>query len=201
MAVDISDAMVSAVAGEALRRGVRNVTAARMDAEDIRVSDGAFDVMLCALGLMYVPDPLGALKEFHRILAPGGRMVAVVWGARRNCGWADIFPIVDARVQSEVCPLFFALGTGSRLTDVAIEAGFIDLRAERLTTTLHYTSADEALGAAFAGGPVASAYFRFEERVRLEAHEEYLGTIQPFRNGAGYDIPGEFVVTSGRRPG
>ena len=200
MAVDISEAMVSAVTDEAVRRGLRNVTAARMDAEDIRVPGGACDVVLCALGLMYVPDPLAALKEFHRVLAPGGRMVAAVWGARKNCGWADIFPIVDARVQSEVCPMFFQLGTGDRLSGLALEAGFIDLRVERIATSLQYASAEDALGAAFAAGPVASAYFRFDEHVRLEAHGEYLATIEPFRNGACYDIPGEFVVIAGRRP-
>ena len=199
-AVDISDAMVSTVAAEAERRGLRHVTAARMDAEHLRASDGSFDVVLCALGLMYVPDPLGALREFHRVLAPRGRMVAAVWGTRKNCGWADIFPIVDARVQSEVCPMFFQLGTGERLHQLADEAGFSGVRSERIAATLRYASADDALGAAFAGGPVAAAYFRFDDRVRLEAHGEYLATIEPFRTGTAYEIPGEFVVTGGRRP-
>jgi hypothetical protein len=34
---------------------------------------------------------------------------------RQDCGWAEIFPIVDRRVTSEVCPMFFQLGTGSSL--------------------------------------------------------------------------------------
>ena len=65
---------------------------------------------VCALGLMYSPDPLAAMTEMHRVLRHGGRAVATVWGERRNCGWAEVFPIVDKNVQSEVCPMFFAAG-------------------------------------------------------------------------------------------
>lgn len=65
-----------------------------------------------------------ALKEMKRALKPGGRAVAAVWGRRAHCGWADIFPIVDARVKSEVCPLFFQLGTGDLLQQTFLAAGF-----------------------------------------------------------------------------
>lgn len=201
VATDISEAMVSAVTAEAERRGLRHVTAARMDAEQLDLPDGGFDVVLCALGLMYVPDPAAALRNILRVLAPGGRTVLAVWGARRKCGWAEIFPIVDARVQSEVCPMFFALGTGDRLAQVAREAGFADIRSERVEAILRYASAEDAVGAAFAGGPVALAYSRFDEQVRREAHAEYLASIEAFRDGAGYAIPGEFVVTIAYRPG
>jgi hypothetical protein len=78
-------------------------------------------------------------------------------------------------------------------------AGFVSSKADRLSAPLHYESANDALGAAFAGGPVALAYSRFDEETREEAHSEYLGSIEPFRNGDGYKIPGEFVVVSGRR--
>jgi hypothetical protein len=36
--------------------GLANVEFARMDAESLELADGTFDVALCALGLMYVPD-------------------------------------------------------------------------------------------------------------------------------------------------
>ena len=79
-----------------------------MDAEALELADAGFDVVLCALGLMYVPDPARALREMRRVLRPGGRVVLAVWGERARCGWSPVFPIVDAEVASEVCPLFFA---------------------------------------------------------------------------------------------
>jgi hypothetical protein len=82
-------------------------------------------------------------------------------GWRPGCGWADIFPIIEARVKSDVCPMFFSLGTEDTLAQALGAAGF-NLVAERISTTLACASAEEAADAAFAGGlvPMASAYLR-----------------------------------------
>ena len=199
VATDISAAMVAYVADEAARRSIGYITTARMDAEALQFPDATFDVALCGLGLMYVPDPLQAMRETLRVLEPGGRMTAVVWGARNRCGWAEIFPIVDSRVESDVCPMFFQLGTGERLSMTMTEAGFVLVSAERFSTLLKYANREDACGAAFAGGPVALAYSRFDDNVRGEAHAEYLESIAPYAQGGGFEIPGEFVVAEGRK--
>lgn len=197
-AVDLSDAMVGQVDAEAHRRNLVHVTGHRMDAEALEFPDRSFDVALCALGLMYVPDPRAAMREIARVLKPGGRTAIAVWGARDRCGWAPIFPIVDRRVQSEVCPMFFQLGTGDRLRLVMEGAGLVDVKVERLPVTLPYASADEACGAAFAGGPVALAHARFDDVTREQAYAEYLAAIEPWRVENRYEIPGEFVVAHAR---
>ena len=139
-----------------------------------------------------------AFAGVHHVLRPGGRAVVAVWGARVNCGWSGIFPVVDERVNTEVCPLFFRLGTGETLSRSLSAAGFVDVESHRLETRLEYDSCEAALHAAFAGGPVAMAYSRFDEAMRAEAHSAYLDTIAPYRTSAGYDMPGEFVVVRGR---
>ena len=200
LATDISARMVEHVIEEARVRGLGNVTTQRLGAEQMDdVPDQSFDAALCALGLMYVPDVAAALAQMHRVLRPGGRAVAAVWGARARCGWADIFPIVESRVQSDVCPMFFQLGTGPSLQLAFDAAGFEQVQSDRLTTTLHYPTADEAADAAFAGGPVAMAYSRFDEATRIDARAEYIASIEPYRVATGYDIPGEFVVSRGER--
>jgi SAM-dependent methyltransferase len=171
----------------------------RMDAEGLKFPDASFDAALNALGLMYVASPVKSLQETLRVLKPGGRAVAAVWGDRTRCGWAEIFPIVDARVDTEVCPMFFQLGTNEGLQIAFEMAGFSEIVVERISTTLLYDNPDDALGAAFAGGPVALAYSRFDEPTRDEAHAEYLASIDPYRNGNGYQIPGEFVIARGSR--
>ena len=172
----------------------------RGDAEALPLPDAGFDAAVCALGLMYVPDPVRALCEMRRLLRPGGRAAAAVWGARRNCGWAEIFPITDARVASDVCPMFFHLGTKDMLARAFEAAGFADVRSERLATTLRYASPEDALAAAFRGGPVALAYSRFDAATRRAVHAEYLASIAPYRSGGGYEVPGEFVVAAARAP-
>jgi len=196
---DISEEMVAASAATASARGLTQAVFERMDAEALTFADGTFDAALSALGFMYYPDPLKAAREMYRVLRPGGRAVAAVWGSRDRCGWAEIFPIVDSRVRSEVCPLFFQLGTGDAMAITLEAAGFRDLATERLSTTLGYASAEDACGAAFAGGPVALAYSRFDDQTREAAHREYLGSIAAYRAGEGYAIPGEFVVVRGMK--
>ena len=91
---DLSSEMIKAITARAAERGVRGEFT-RQDAEALEFPDGTFDAALCALGLMYVPDAQKAVREMRRVLKPGARAVASVWGARTNCGWADIFPIVE----------------------------------------------------------------------------------------------------------
>ena len=197
VAADISAEMVQYIETAAAAQGLGHVSALRAHAEEAMGDAASFDAVLCALGLMYVPDPVAALRQMRRVLEPAGRVVVAVWGARRNCGWADIFPIVDSRVQSEVCPMFFQQGTGDNLRTDMAAAGFTNIVVDRLSTVLEYDSADAALGAAFVGGPVAMAYFRFDQQMRADAHAEYLASIERFKRGDGYAIPGEFVVARG----
>ena len=169
IATDISERMVERTAAEATRRGLSQVACRRMDAETIDEADASFDAVVCALGLMYVPEVATALGEVYRVLAPGGRVVAAVWGARARCGWAEVFPIVESRVASDVCPMFFNLGTHDTLASSFARAGFEKVHADHLASTLEYDSAEDAADAAFVGGPVALAYARFDESTRLAA--------------------------------
>ena len=140
----------------------------------------AMMMMGCSQGesLLSCPDdlePNGSQAEARR-LTPG----TAVSGLKACNGDEDWYVV--------------SLGTGEVLAMLARQAGFSDVASDRLTVTLEYDGADDAVGAAFAGGPVALAYSRFDERTRAEAHAEYLASIAPFRTTRGYAIPGEFVV-------
>ncbi|MEX0661517.1 MAG: class I SAM-dependent methyltransferase [Balneolaceae bacterium] len=199
VAIDLSGEMISLAESKAKSLGLSNITFERMDAENLDFENETFDVALNSFGLMYIPDPVQSLKEMHRVLKPGGRTVISIWGARKNCGWAEIFPIVDNRVASDVCPLFFQQGTGDTLKKSLEMAGFKNVEVDRFMVDLHYSSQDEAIIAAFAGGPVALAYQKFDTQTKEEAHAEYLNSIEEFRVNGGYSVPGEFVVAKGEK--
>ena len=197
---DISDGMIDACRQAAAERGITNARFERMAAESLSVDDGTFDAVLCGMGMMYVTDFAGSIREMLRVTKPGGRAVSAVWGKRDRCGWAEIFSIVERRVQSDVCPMFFQLGTGDMQSMLFSNAGFAEVASERITTVLEYENGEEACVAAFAGGPVAMAYSRFDDETRASAHADYLQSIATFKRGTGYAVPGEFVVTRGERP-
>ena len=197
LATDISDEMVNIGTSLANSKGLNNVEFKRMDAEQLLCDDECFDLATCALGLMYFPDPDVSLAEMYRVLKPGGRAVVAVWGSRKKCGWAEIFPIVDARVNTDVCPMFFNLGESEVLKYPFANAGFTDISLKKIETKLIYASGEEACAASFLGGPVAMAYSRFDENTRREAQTEYLESIEAYKTERGYEIPGEFVVCCG----
>lgn len=197
---DLSGRMVEAARRRARGAGLEHLRFARMDAERLDLPDASVDVVLCALGLMYLPDPGQALREMGRVLRPGGRVVLSVWGERARCGWAPLFPIVDAEVASEVCPLFFALGQRDALARLCERAGLVQPELRRIETTLDYGSGGQACRAAFVGGPVALAWSRFTEEVRARVRTRYLQAIAAWRVGRGYRVPGEFVIVRARVP-
>jgi len=129
-----------------------------------------------------------------RVLRPGGRIAIAVWGERERCAWSSVFPIIDAEVASEVCPLFFSLGGDGALAHACAEAGFGSIEQYRLDATLEYGDLDEACHAVLVGGPVALAWSRFDEGVRAKVWRSYAAALTPWRHGEGYRVPGEFVV-------
>jgi len=201
LGIDLSGRMVDIAERRAEALQTPNARFERMDAERLALPDASFDVALCAFGLMYLRDPAQAVREWRRVLRPGGRIGLAVWGERVRCAWSEVFAIVDAEVVGEVCPMFFRLGHEDALPRLAGQAGFERVEQQRVATTLSYASADEACSAVFVGGPVALAWSRFPAEVRRRVCARYLESIAPWRDGrAGYHVPAEFVVVSGAAP-
>ena len=197
IATDISEKMIAYAQEAAEKNNIGNISFERMDGEELHFPDDSFDLVICSLGLMYMPFPGKAIAEMFRVLKPGGRILSLVWGERKECGWAEIFPIVESRVSSEVCPMFFQMGTPGIMELHLKNAGFHESVVKRMNILLHYDSAEDACGAAFAGGPVAMAYSRFTDEMKISAQQEYIDSISAYKTGNGYDIPGGFVMCIG----
>jgi ubiquinone/menaquinone biosynthesis C-methylase UbiE len=199
-ATDLSQNMADLAARECAAEGLGWVTTARMNADDLAVEEGRFDAALCALGLIYVPDPRLAVMSMRRAVRPGGRVAATVWGQRKNCGWAEIFPIVDARVASDVCPLFYASGAPGALCRDFEETGLRYVREHRQHESLEFKDDRALLNAMLIGGPVALAVKRFTPEVLAEVERDFLASVEQHRAADGrYLIPGEFVTVVGWR--
>jgi malonyl-CoA O-methyltransferase len=86
--VDASPEMLGWAAGKGGLRGRLAVA----DATALPIADGAADLVLCALTLGHVRDQGAAMREFARILAPGGTLLLTDFHpAAAALGWRRTF--------------------------------------------------------------------------------------------------------------
>lgn len=197
--IDISDKMLEKAGERTEKEGIKNVVFHRMDAEELNLHDNTFDKVVCSLGLMYFPHPDKALDEILRVLKPEGQLAVMVWGDRKNCGWSDFFPNIEKRVKSIAYTLYFQLGTGRTLHKAFEKAWFNNIISNRFTTSMYFKDSEEAFSAIYWGGVLASVIEGFDKPTLLEVKKEYLRSIQSYRNGNSYNIPGEFVIVRGEK--
>ncbi len=198
LATDISGEMIEATRQQLDSCGLEYVETMRVDGEKLNVEDDAYDAAFCALGLMYMPEPANGLAEMRRTVKPGGKVAATVWGERRHCAWSGIFPIVDAEVHSEVCPLFFSLGAQDALVNLMTNAGLKQVQQSRQSVLLSFTDEATLLSAQIDGGAVALAAKRFDKNTRTRVETSFLASVDEYRHSDGsYEIPGEFVTAAG----
>lgn len=69
--LDITPAMIEA----ARSKGLLNAEFVVGDAENLPFGDGGFDAVLCSNSFHHYPNPGAFLREAHRVLRPGGKLI------------------------------------------------------------------------------------------------------------------------------
>jgi ubiquinone/menaquinone biosynthesis C-methylase UbiE len=73
--IDIEPRMIERVRRKAAAEGMGNVTAKVADVYDLPFDDGTFDVVYMITVIGEIPEPVRAMREFHRVLSPSGTLV------------------------------------------------------------------------------------------------------------------------------
>lgn len=85
-AIDISQSMLEKAQGEAIKRNL-DIKFKKGDAENLAFDNSSFDVVLSKYLLWTLPDPENTLKEWNRVLRPGGKIIAI------DGNWFDPSPV------------------------------------------------------------------------------------------------------------
>jgi SAM-dependent methyltransferase len=124
--IDASAEVVAQASALAADNGVSNVTFAVGDAYALDFADDTFDIVHAHQILQHVAEPVAALREFRRVLKPGGIVAArdVDWGGTM---WAPLLPGLSDWMQANQA-IHRANGgepfAGRSLKRWALEAGF-----------------------------------------------------------------------------
>ncbi|MDR7571029.1 MAG: bifunctional demethylmenaquinone methyltransferase/2-methoxy-6-polyprenyl-1,4-benzoquinol methylase UbiE, partial [Armatimonadota bacterium] len=94
--VDFARPMVEIARGRAGRR--KGVWFVQGDAESLPLPDEAFDAVTVGFGIRNVADLDRALRELHRVLRPGGRLVILEFGRPRNALFRALYDLYSFTV-------------------------------------------------------------------------------------------------------
>jgi ubiquinone/menaquinone biosynthesis C-methylase UbiE len=159
--VDAARQFIEVARREAEQAGVRN---ARFDVADVQVADlgGPYDVAFAQFGTMFFDNPVVALRNVGRALAPGGRLVMVVWRRRLDNDWLyRAQTIVEGIVErpeeydEPTCgPGPFSMADADTTSDVLRHAGYEEIALQRCDIPIVIGSdVDEAIDLVMAIGP------------------------------------------------
>lgn len=126
---------------EMVERARANGVDARVgDAERPAFADASFDAVLCGFAVFFLPDAAGAVREWARLLEPGGT-VALSTFVRRDTRWAwlsDLLPSLPDHVGADVFD-----DSREGLQALLEGAGFGDVRFAERRHELVFESAEQ----------------------------------------------------------
>lgn len=147
VATDLAPAMVEATRRRARAAALVNLEALEMDGAELGFEDGSFDAVTCACGLMFCPEPAGAVREMRRVLVPRGRVAIAVWDEPSNNPFFTVAAkaigsVLPPPATGPAAPGPFRFGAPGQLERVLVEGGFVDLVVDRLPMTFELESVD-----------------------------------------------------------
>ncbi|KUL44083.1 class I SAM-dependent methyltransferase [Streptomyces regalis] len=166
------------------------ITWKQADALDTGLPAGAFDVAFCQQGLQFFPDRLTALRELHRVMAPGGRVALSVWCDDRSPGF---HPFESAFAETLTSPgpavrflhAIFDLADPAELHRLLTEAGFRNVRVTRATRTVRCSSAHAWVEAFLGAAPLPE----IPEPERETVASKVMGRLTPCAaNGLAFPV-------------
>jgi ubiquinone/menaquinone biosynthesis C-methylase UbiE len=143
---DVNAAMLAVARATIASSGRTGIRWYETAAEAMPLPDAAFDVVLCQLALQFFGDKAAAVREMHRVLAPGGRALASVPAP------TPFFEVFEQGITRHVGPepgafvrQVFSLNDERQLQHLFAETGFHHVTVRTDTRDLRLPAARDFL--------------------------------------------------------
>lgn len=144
---DLADDMLAIARENAARRGIRNIETRTCDVSELPFADNYFDAISCRFGFMFFPDMTMAAAEMYRVLKPGGKIAAAVWGGPEKNFWVTaIMGAINRKLElpppPSGAPGMFRCAKEGLMADLFSQAGFKNVAQQEVSGQLNCQTVD-----------------------------------------------------------
>jgi ubiquinone/menaquinone biosynthesis C-methylase UbiE len=197
-AVDLNPAMLS-VARSIPSSGV-TVRWYETSAESIPLPDNAFDVVVCQLGLQFVADKVAAIREMHRVLAPGGRVL--VSTPPPNAFFDVLDEALARHVSSDAAQfvrMVFSLHEPATIERLFRESGFDHVTVRTYRTRLQLPAARDFLWQYVHSTPLTGTLANLDPAVVSALESQIVDRWESWSNDGGMTYEQGMNVATARK--
>jgi ubiquinone/menaquinone biosynthesis C-methylase UbiE len=163
LSVDISPIMIDRLRARARNEGL-NIESRVMDGHVLDLENDTFDMAGSQFGVMLFPDMPRGIRELVRVTKPGGNVVLIALGSPEKIEFFNFFlraiqSIVPgfAGPPMDPPPLPFQLQDPERLKQEFVKAGLKNVRVEKTSETLEFSSGTDMWNWVMNSNPLAGA--------------------------------------------
>ncbi|HXC46773.1 MAG TPA: methyltransferase domain-containing protein [Candidatus Sulfotelmatobacter sp.] len=170
-----------------------NVIFDTADAMALPFPDSSFDVVVCGLGLNFVPNPLKALDEFSRVARPGGTIAVYVWDYVQSASFLRYFWDAAIAIDGEAATFDqayrFPMCTPEGLRNLFEQAKLEDLSQHTLNVLTRFTNFDDFWQPLLTGQGSAPGYLAVRDPQIQAAIRERLRSALPTDARGAIELP------------
>jgi len=189
------------------RRNVPEAEFRQADAQALPYASGTFDAVICAYGIIHVPEPERALAEMVRVTRSGGRVAASVWERPLPTnGFGLLFGAIKAHGRLDIPiphgPDFFQFSDAESLKAALEWSGLTNISVRMVNQTLSLRNPADFINTILVGTVRAKALLAGQTPGALSAIKTTVenGMDHMFRDASGYSVPMAALVGGGTKP-
>ena len=168
-------------------------------AMSLDLPDRSIDVVVCQQGLQFFPDKPIALREMHRILVPGGRVLLSVWKSAGPYN-AAVGDALERHVDIGTAAKYRAnrmVPDAEELRRLVSDAGFHDVHVRSSRMNIALPPIEQFVLNHLSATPVAGAVAALTDAKRAALAGDVRAALHAYADGDGVAVPDETNLVIG----